>query len=412
MKRVWFLIAFVALLSLILAACSGTAPTAEQAPTAAPAEEEEAAAPAEEEEAVAPEEPTATTAAPDTTAASGGLGEVCPNPVVIQTDWFPEAEHGALYQMVGDDYTVDTDSKVVRGSLVASGQDTGIDVEVRTGGPAIGFQQPIQQMYVETDILLGYVSTNEAVFGAEDTPTLSVVAPLEKNPQIIMWDPDTYPDVKTIADLGETGATIQVFAGGTFIDVFVNEGIVSADQIDPSYDGSPARWVAENGAVAQQGFASAEPYVYENEIEEWGKPVGFELIHDAGFEIYSQALAIRAGELEELRPCLEQLVPIVQQAVVDYVADPARANAIIVDAVEQYQDFWVYSPGLAEYSVEAQRELGLVGNGPDGIVGNMDPARVQGVIDKMTAAGLDISGGLQASDIITNEFIDESIGLP
>jgi len=412
MKRVWFLITFVALLSLILAACSGTAPTAEQAPTAAPAEEEEAAAPAEEEEAAAPEEPTATTAAPDTTAASGGLGEVCPNPVVIQTDWFPEAEHGALYQMVGDDYTVDTDSKVVRGSLVASGQDTGIDVEVRTGGPAIGFQQPIQQMYVETDILLGYVSTNEAVFGAEDTPTLSVVAPLEKNPQIIMWDPDTYPDVKTIADLGETGATIQVFAGGTFIDVFVNEGIVSADQIDPSYDGSPARWVAENGAVAQQGFASAEPYVYENEIEEWGKPVGFELIHDAGFEIYSQALAIRAGELEELRPCLEQLVPIVQQAVVDYVADPARANAIIVDAVEQYQDFWVYSPGLAEYSVEAQRELGLVGNGPDGIVGNMDPARVQGVIDQMTAAGLDITGGLQASDIITNEFIDESIGLP
>ena len=119
-----------------------------------------------------------------------------------------------------------------------------------------------------------------------------------------------------------------------------------------------------------------------------------------------------AGELEELRPCLEQLVPIVQQAVVDYVASPDRANAIIVDAVEQYQDFWVYSPGLAEYSVEAQRELGLVGNGPDGVVGNMDPARVQGVIDQMTAAGLDITEGLQASDIITNEFIDESIGLP
>jgi hypothetical protein len=331
---------------------------------------------------------------------------------VIQTDWFPEAEHGALYQMVGDDYTIDTDNKVVKGSLIASGEDTGIDIEVRTGGPAIGFQQPIQQMYVETDILLGHVSTNEAVFGSEDTPTLSVVAPLEKNPQIIMWDPETYPDVQSIADLGQTGATIQVFAGGTFIDVFVNEGVVSAEQIDPSYDGSPARWVAENGAVAQQGFASAEPYVYLNEIPEWGKPVAFELIHDAGFEIYSQALAIRAGELEELRPCLEQLVPIVQQAVVDYVADPARANAIIVDAVEQYQDFWVYSPGLADYSIGAQVELGLVGNGPDDIVGNLDPARVQAVIDKMTAAGLDINEGLQAADIGTNEFINESIGLP
>jgi hypothetical protein len=345
-------------------------------------------------------------------AAPVALGDVCPNPVVIQTDWFPEAEHGALYEMIGDDYTVDTNNKVVRGSLMASGEDTGIDVEVRTGGPAIGFQQPIQQMYVETDIFLGYVSTNEAVFGSEDTPTLSIIAPLEKNPQIIMWDPETYPDVETIADLKETGATINVFAGGTFIDVFVSEGILSADQIDPSYDGSPARWVASDGAIAQQGFASAEPFVYLNEIEEWGKPVGFQLIHDAGFEIYSQALAIRKGELEQHRPCLEQLVPIVQQAVVDYVASPDRANAIIVDAVEQYQDFWVYPSELADFSVNTQIELGLVGNGPDDIVGNMDPDRVQGVIDQMTAAGLDVAEGLQASDIITNEFIDETISLP
>jgi hypothetical protein len=37
---------------------------------------------------------------------------------------------------------------------------------------------------------------------------------------------------------------------------------------------------------------------------------------------------------------------------------------------------------------------------------------VQGVIDKMVTAGMDIVDGLQASDISTNEFIDESIGLP
>ena len=395
---------FLLVLSLVIAlvGCG-----AEEATPTEPAPEPTAVQAEEVEPTTVPteEEPTAAEAV-------GGLGDVCPNPVVIQTDWFPEAEHGALYELVGDDYTIDTNQKIVRGSLIASGEDMGIDIEVRTGGPAIGFQQPIQQMYVETDILLGYVSSNEAVFGAEDTPILAVVAPLEKNPQIIMWDPETYPDVTSVAELGATGATIQVFGGGTFIDVFISEGIVSADQVDPSYDGSPARWVAANGAVAQQGFASAEPYVYENEIPEWGKPVAFQLIHDAGFEIYSQALAIRAGELEELRPCLEQLVPIVQQAVVDYIADPGRANAIIVDAVEQYEDFWIYSPGLAEYSVKTQLELGLVGNGPDGIVGNMDPARVQGVIDKMVAAGLDVAEGLQASDIGTNEFIDESIRLP
>jgi len=182
-------------------------------------------------------------------------------------------------------------------------------------------------------------------------------------------------------------------------------------QVDASYDGSPAVFVAEGGKIAQQGFASAEPYVYQYEFTDWGKPVEFQLIHDAGFEIYSQALAIRAEDLEPLRPCLELFVPIVQQAVVDYVSDPARANAMIIDAVEKYASFWVYGAELAEYSVTTQVDLGLVGNGPDGIVANMDEDRVQGVIDKMVAAGL-IDAGLQASDIVTNEFIDPSIGLP
>lgn len=392
----WLLLSTI--LALLLAGCVATAPADSDGDASeAPSPTEEAA------EAMATEEPTE---------AAGPLAGICPDPVVIQTDWFPEAEHGALYNLIGDDYAIDTDRKVVSGSLISGGAPTGIGVEVRTGGPAIGFQQPIQQMYVETDITLGYVSTDEAVFGAEDTPTLAVMAPLEKNPQIIMWDPETYPDVETIADLGAAGAIVNVFAGGSFIDVFVSEGILSADQVDPSYDGSPARWVAENGAIAQQGFASAEPYTYQNEIDEWGKPVAFQLVHDAGLEIYSQALAIRAGDLETLRPCLEQLIPIVQQSVVDYAADPARTNAIIVDAVTQYDDFWVYNEGLAEYSVATQLELGLIGNGPDATVGNIELDRVQGVIDKMAAAGLEITEGLEASTLVTNEFIDEGIGLP
>ena len=36
-------------------------------------------------------------------AAAGDLSEVCPETIVIQTDWFPEAEHGALYYLIGDE---------------------------------------------------------------------------------------------------------------------------------------------------------------------------------------------------------------------------------------------------------------------------------------------------------------------
>ncbi len=93
-------------------------------------------------------------------------------------------------------------------------------------------------VYTDDSITFGYANTEAQVLSYEDAPLLSVVAPLEINPQMIMWDPDTYPDVKSIADLGEAGITINVFGGGVFSEVFVAQGIWSADQIDPSYDGS------------------------------------------------------------------------------------------------------------------------------------------------------------------------------
>jgi hypothetical protein len=304
------------------------------------------------------------------------------------------------------------ENKVVRGPLVASGGvDTGVEIEIRSGGPAIGFQPVSAQMYADDTIMLGYVSTDEAANSRDAAPTVAVVAPLEKNPQIIQWDPATYPDVDSIADLGEEGITVNVFAGGTFIEVFVSEGILSEDQIDPSYDGSPARFITENGAIAQQGFASESPFSYEQVYEECAKPIEYELIHDAGLELYSQPLAVRSGDLESMRPCLEQFVPLVQQAVVDFVADPSAANALIVETVETFDDFWVYPAELAEFSVDTQVELGLVGNGPDDTVGNFDEARVQSVIDKMAAAGMDVPADLTAADLVTNEFIDPSIGL-
>ena len=411
-------LAILVAFGLLAAACGddddAVAPVDGDAPatdTDAPTETDEAEAPSETDEAEA--SPT-TTAAPEPVAAEGELAGVCPSPLVVQTDWFPEAEHGAMYHLIGDDYTVDTDNQYVRGSMVLDGVDLGIDFEVRTGGPAIGFAPVSSYMYTDESIHLGYASTDAQILQFADAPLVSVVAPLEQNPQMIMWDPETYPNVDSIADLGAEGITVNVFSGGVFPLVFVAQGIWSEDQVDPSYDGSPARFVSEGGAIAQQGFASAEPYQYLNTHEDWGKPVAFELLHDSGFQIYSQTIGVRPRDMESMRPCLERVVPIIQQAVVSYDASPDRANAIIVDAVAQYASFWTYSPGLAEFSVQAQRDLGLIGNGPDSTVGNMELDRIAGLLDAILATDLasDVADGLTAQDLFTNEFIDESIGFP
>ena len=116
-------------------------------------------------------------------------------------------------------------------------------------------------------------------------------------------------------------------------------------------------------------------------------------------------------QLEALRPCLEAFVPVVQQAAVDYITDPDRANAIIVDAVEQFDTFWIYDEGLAEFSVKTQRELGLVGNGPDDTLGNMDEARVQRrARPDPRRRPRRARPTSPSADLFTNEFIDPASG--
>jgi hypothetical protein len=312
--------------------------------------------------------------------------------------------------LIGDDYVVDANNKSVAGSMVLGGEDLGIQVEVRAGGPAVGSQPVVTLMTTDDDITLGYGSTDSQILRFDTAPLLSVVAPLEQNPQIVMWDPEALPDVESIADLGELGTTIQVFSAGTWQEVLAGLGVISLDQVDPSYDGSPARFIAE-GDIAQQGFASAEPFQYEEKIEEYMRPVGFQLLSDAGFEVYSQTVSILPDRLDELSPCLTELVPIIQQAAVNFYGAPDRANAIIVDAVVQYDTFWSYEADLAEFSVSAQLDLGLAGNGPDSTLGNMDLDRIQRVIDSMRTAELDFPDDLTPEDIATNQFIDDSIGL-
>jgi hypothetical protein len=126
-------------------------------------------------------------------------------------------------------------------------------------------------------------------------------------------------------------------------------------------------------------------------------------------------MSIRAGDKGKLAPCLKKLVPILQQSQVDFIANPKPAIDIILRAVQAYKTGWVYSRGLAEYSAKAMKDLGIVGNGRDGTLGNFEMDRVQKIIDIvtpiMTAQKQTVKPGLKPEDIATNEFIDPKIGL-
>ena len=344
------------------------------------------------------------------------LKGVCPDTVSIQTDWNPESEHGGLYQMLGPNPSIDAGKKRVSGALYAGGKDTGIKLEVRSGGPAIGFQTVTSQLYADPDLTLGYVNTDEAIQLSAKQATTAVFAPLDKNPQMIMWDPATYPDVKTIADLKAKNVKVRYFSGAAYMAYLIGAGVLDESETDGSYDGTPAAFVAARGKDAQQGFASAEPYIYQHEVSAWGKPVAFQLVHDAGYPIYAAAYSVKASNLAKLTPCLKLLVPIFQQAQVDYIEKPAAVNTLILELVKQFNTGWQYSEGVADFAVKQQLDLGLVSNGTNSTLGDFDMSRIQKIIDidtpiftKQKTAPV---AGLTPATIATNQFLDMSIGLP
>jgi hypothetical protein len=365
--------------------------------------------------ACAGEEPSDAPAAPAAPAAEAGgpldLTGACPATVVLQQDWQPEAEHGSMYSLVGPDYTIDADAKSVTGSLVAQGVDTGVDVEVRPGGPNVGFQPVPALMYLDESITIGAVNTDAAIAAAADQPTVAVASQLTVSPQILMWDPDSHPGMTTIREVAATGAPV-VTSGDIVPALLRGQGIIQPAQIDTSYEGTPARFVSDP-TILQQGFATAEPYVYQNEIAEWGRPVGYEPLANYGYSIYPEPLAVRADKLEELRPCLQKLVPIMQQSQLDYLADPAPTNRLIVELVDAYQTGWTYSAGVAEFSAKAQVEQGFVKNDPaSGVFGQFDPARMQqivGTFGPILQSQGTITAVPDAASLYTNEFIDPSI---
>jgi hypothetical protein len=345
----------------------------------------------------------------------GSLAGVCPSTVVLQTNWFPEAEHGVAYRLVGPGYRVDAGRKRVSGPLVDGGQDTGVRVEVRAGGPAVGFQSSAALMYQDPAITLGMLQSDEIIQLSKSQPVVGVVAPLELDPQILLWDPKVHPDWHTIADIGQTSERVLYFQGSSYMEYLVGAGILRRSQIDGSYDGSPARFVASGGGIAVQGYATDEPYLYEHELKAWDKPVAFQLIVDTGYPNYANVLAVRADQKARLSPCLERLVPILQRAQVDFVRDPGPTLDLIVRLDRAYKGGFVYSPGLARFAVGELRKLGIVDNGHDATLGNFDDARMRrliGIVAPIFAGQRKpIRPNLTPGDVVTNEYIDPSIGL-
>jgi hypothetical protein len=358
---------------------------------------------------------SSSSATQDPVSSAVSLAGVCPSTIVVQTDWYPESDDFIPYELAGPNGTVNTSNKSYTAELLAHGQDTGVKIQVRAGGPAIGDQLVSAELYEDPSILLGFVETDQAIELSSTQPTVAVIADRQEAPTIIAWSPAEHPGVKTITQLGKTGTTVLYYNGAPYMDYLVGAGILSSKQIDASYNGTPADFVASGGKDALQGYATAEPYEYAHEVTQWDKPLTYQLVSDYGYDPYP-ALATLPQNITKYAACFKKLVPIIQQGIVDYAANPGTADALIVKLAQEYNTGWVYDAGEAAYAAQAMLSDKLIANSPDGSVGAFDDSRISKLITLLSPIyakdGKPIKAGLTPGDIATNQFLDPSIRLP
>jgi hypothetical protein len=352
----------------------------------------------------------------NTTAAAGGassLKDVCPATVVFQDDWTPQAEFGGIYRLLGEKPKIDKTKKKVTGRLVDNGVDTGVQLEIRAGGQFVNFTPAAALLYTDNTITMGAADLDGAAANSATKPTLGVFAPMDLSPLVLLWDPKTYPNFNTISDIGQTSTKVLYFPGSTYMSFLTGTGILRPSQADPSYDGSPTRFVTAGGKVVQQGFLTNEVYSYQHEIPQWKKPVAWQLVSDSGYQNYPAMVSIRADRKSELTPCLKKLVPILQRSTVGYLEDPKSTNDLLVQLVKDYDGF-PYSLERATAAVDAMKKNGIVGNGNNKVLGDFDDARIQKIVDIVTpifaSQKKPVKAGIKPSDLATNEFLDQAIG--
>lgn len=348
------------------------------------------------------------------------LAGVCPDPLVLQLDWLPQAEHGGLFQLIGGG------GRARPGRYEGPLGSTGITLRLLVGGKGIGLgdgETALSSLYMGNSRAamrphLALVDQDSAFVFSRRFPATGVVAMLERSPMGLFWDRATYPrGFRSIADLRAFAASGR---GKMYISTtrrtfgrYLLGQDIARDAFVEGYNGDGETFVLNRGRWLNQGSLTSEGYQFAHG-RHWSKPVDFLLLSDMGYPLYPGMVSVATGRMAELAPCLRRLVPLLQRAQVDYVRHPAEVNATIF----RFNDaglsapWWHTSRALLDAAVAVSVKRGIVGNGPNATLGDFDARRSALLLSRLRPV-LDIRAkpDVRPGDVVTNRFIDPRIGL-
>jgi NitT/TauT family transport system substrate-binding protein len=219
--------------------------------------------------------------------------------VILQTDWYPQPEHGGFYQAQ------------LQGLYAAQG----LDVEILPGGPGI-----VGGQVVGTGRAQFAMSSSDLVMvdNSNGIPEVAVAATMQQDPQAIMLHADS--PIHTFADLD--GHTISVRPGSIWFEYIVQRyHLTHLREIPATY--SVANFVTDPDYI-QQCFVTSEPFFAEHA----GFPVRTLLISSTEYQPY-RVYFTSPQYLAEHPDIVQKFVTASTQGWKNYLVDPTMVNAEI-----------------------------------------------------------------------------------
>jgi NitT/TauT family transport system substrate-binding protein len=269
--------------------------------------------------------------------ASNGL-----TPVRLQTDWYPQPEHGGFYDAQ------------IRGYY----KDEGLDVTILPGGPYVNSGQQVSSGTVQ--FAMGS-SDNTLESVGNGVPLVAVAATMQHDPQAIMVHQDS--PVHTFQDLDGHAVAIRLGASTWFEYLVKRYQLRNVREIPATY--SVANFL-HDPAYIQQIFVTSEPFF----ARQAGAPVRSLLISQAGYDPYRVFLTSRSF-LQQHPEIVAKFVRASLRGWRDYLVHPDDVNAAIAKLNP------AMSVAQMKFSYEALRDQHFIAGGaPNGAdLGRFDPAR-------------------------------------
>jgi NitT/TauT family transport system substrate-binding protein len=251
--------------------------------------------------------------------------------VVLQTDWYPQPEHGGFYDALVKGYY----------------EDEGLDVVIQPGGPYVAGLQLVASGSVQfgmsaSDTILQAISDGQ--------PLIAVAATMQHDPQGILVRKDS--PVQTFADLN--GHTVAVKPGSTWFEYLVKRyHLNGVREIPATY--SLANFIADPQYI-QQAFRTSEPFFAERA----GVQSRLLLISDSGYSPY-RVMFTSQDFLKQHPAVVAGFVRASLRGWRDYLNDPTPAHALIAKLNPALNPDWM------QFSWQALRDGHFVcGDDPSG----------------------------------------------